>query len=282
VYTLVGKRDPKTFLIVYTEKTDEPHYIRLFVKTEPYTLLGLQMSRRFIGVDSGYLFLFGTDQRGRDLLSRIIMGSRVSLTMGLLGVAIIVFLGSVIGTISGYYGGWVDNVIQRIIELIRSFPQLPLWMALSAAIPPTWPSNYVYMGIVIVLAFIGWTGLAREVRGKVLSLRGADYVQAAVCIGAKTPRIVFRHIIPNIISHIMVSATLSIPVMILGESALSFLGLGIKPPLTSWGLLLSQAQKVEILRLYPWMLIPGLFIFMAVLAFNFLGDGLRDVVDPYS
>jgi peptide/nickel transport system permease protein len=176
----------------------------------------------------------------------------------------------------------LDDIIQRVIEFIRSFPTLPLWMALSAALPPDWPSHLVYLGIVVVLSFIGWTGLAREVRGKILSLRETDFVRAAQATGASTARLIFVHMIPTMTSHILVVATLSIPGMILGESALSFLGLGIKPPLTSWGLLLSQAQRVEVMRLYPWMLAPGIFIAVVVLAFNFLGDGLRDAVDPFA
>ena len=210
------------------------------------------------------------------------LGSRISLTLGLVGVAISVFLGSVIGTLSGYFGGLLDDIIQRVIEFIRSFPTLPLWMALSAALPPNWPSHLVYLGIVVVLSFIGWTSLAREVRGKILSLRETDFVLAAQATGASTARLIFVHMMPTMTSHILVVATLSIPGMILGESTLSFLGLGIKPPLTSWGLLLSQAIRIEVMRLYPWMLSPGIFIAVVVLAFNFFGDGLRDAVDPFA
>ena len=282
VYPVEGKRDLKTFRFVYTEDRTRKAYIHFFVQGDPYTFLGRRFNLRLFGVKEGTIFLLGTDVRGRDQLSRIVMGSRISLTLGLAGVAISVFLGSVIGTISGYFSGVVDHAIQRVIEFIRSFPTLPMWMALSAALPPDWPSHLVYFGIVVVLAFIGWTGLAREVRGKILSLRETDFVLAAQGTGASTARLVFVHMIPTVASHIMVVATLSIPGMILGESALSFLGLGIKPPLTSWGLLLSQAQKVEVMRLYPWMLAPGLFIFVVVLAFNFLGDGLRDAIDPFS
>jgi len=282
VYPMVGERNMQTFAFDYVPDTSTKAYLHFFVESEPYKMLGITMTRRFFGVEEGTIFLLGTDVRGRDLLSRIIMGSRISLTLGLLGVIITIFLGAVIGTLSGYLGGTVDNLIQRVIEFIRSFPTLPLWMALSAALPPNWPSHMVYFGIVVVLAFIGWTGLAREVRGKILSLRSTDYVLAAEATGASTSRLVFVHMIPSVASHIVVTATLAIPGMILGESALSFLGLGIKPPLTSWGLLLAQAQKVEVMRLYPWMLAPGLFIFVVVLTFNFLGDGLRDAIDPYS
>ena len=282
VYRTYGARDPNTFLFVYREDTEQRDHIRFFVRGDAYRMWFWESDRHFFGVEEGHVFLFGTDLRGRCMLSRIILGSRVSLTVGLIGVTITVLLGSVLGTLSGYFGGRIDNLIQRVIELIRSFPQLPLWMALSAAIPPTWPSNYVYFGIIMVLSLIGWTGLAREVRGKVLSMRNMDFVLAAESSGAGTGRLVFVHMIPNMASHIIVTATLGIPIMILGESALSFLGLGIKPPLTSWGLLLSQAQRIEVLRLYPWLLIPGVFIFIAVLAYNFLGDGLRDAVDPFS
>jgi peptide/nickel transport system permease protein len=282
VYPLTGERDLKTFRFVYKEDRTRKAYIRFFVQGDPYRLFGRELRLRFVGVQEGTLFLLGTDVRGRDQLSRIIMGSRISLTLGLAGVAISVFLGSVIGTVSGFYGGKLDDIIQRVIEFLRSFPTLPLWMALSAALPPDWPSHLVYLGIVVVLSFIGWTGLAREVRGKILALRETDYVLAAAGTGASASRLIFVHMIPSVASHIMVVATLSIPGMILGESALSFLGLGIKPPLTSWGLLLSQAQKVEVMRLYPWMLAPGVFISVVVLAFNFFGDGLRDAIDPFS
>jgi peptide/nickel transport system permease protein len=282
VYPVTGERDLETFRFIYTEDRTQKAHVRFFVKGDPYTYFGHEFRLHFFGVEEGTIFLLGTDVRGRDQLSRILAGSRISLTLGLLGVMISVFLGSLIGTLSGYFGGLLDDIIQRVIEFIRSFPTLPLWMALSAALPPDWPSHLVYLGIVVVLSFIGWTGLAREVRGKILSLRETDFVRAAQATGASTARLIFVHMIPTMTSHILVVATLSIPGMILGESALSFLGLGIKPPLTSWGLLLSQAQRVEVMRLYPWMLAPGIFIAVVVLAFNFLGDGLRDAVDPFA
>jgi len=283
VYRVEGKRDLRTFKFVYTEDKGVKDYISFFVHGDKYRWFGFYESDlHFFGVKEGEIFLFGTDKRGRCMLSRIIFGGRVSLTIGLVGVALTVFLGSVIGTISGYYSGNIDNVIQRVIEVLRSFPQLPLWIALSAALPPEWPSTYVYFGIVVILSLVGWTSLAREVRGKVLSLRSTDFVAAAEAAGADLKRVIFKHMVPNTASHVMVIATLSVPGMILGESALSFLGLGIKPPMSSWGLLLAEAQKVQILRLYPWMLIPGLFIFVSVLCFNFVGDALRDVIDPFS
>jgi peptide/nickel transport system permease protein len=282
VYPVTGKRDLETFRFLYTEDRTRKAYVHFFVQGDPYFSLGREFRLHLFGVQEGTIFLLGTDIRGRDFLSRIIMGSRISLTLGLVGVLISVFLGSVIGTLSGYFGGLLDDIIQRVIEFIRSFPTLPLWMALSAALPPNWPSHWVYFGIVVVLSFIGWTSLAREVRGKILSLRETDFVRAAEATGASTARLIFVHMIPTMTSHIMVVATLSIPGMILGESTLSFLGLGIKPPLTSWGLLLSQAIRVEVMRLYPWLLSPGVFIAVVVLAYNFLGDGLRDAVDPFA
>jgi peptide/nickel transport system permease protein len=282
VYPVTGERDLETFRFIYTEDRTQKAYVHFFVEGDPYTVFGREFRLKFFGVKEGTIFLLGTDIRGRDQLSRIIMGSRISLTLGLVGVAISVFLGSLIGTLSGYFGGLLDDIIQRVIEFIRSFPTLPLWMSLSAALPPTWPSHLVYLGIVVVLSFIGWTSLAREVRGKILSLRETDFVRAAQATGASTARLIFVHMIPTMTSHIMVVATLSIPGMILGESTLSFLGLGIKPPLTSWGLLLSQAIRIEVMRLYPWMLSPGIFIALVVLAFNFFGDGLRDAVDPFA
>ncbi len=283
VYRMEGKRNPETLRFDYTVDKEIKDFIYLFVRGDKYKLLGIwESDLHFFGVKEGHVFLAGTDQRGRDMFSRIFFGGRISLTLCLVGVAITVILGSIIGTVSGYFGGWVDNIIQRLIELIRSFPRLALWMALSAAIPADWPSLWVYFSIVVVLGFIGWTGLARELRGKVLSLRNVDFILATETAGARTGRIIFRHLIPNVASHIMVTATVRIPMMIIAESSLSFLGLGIKPPMTSWGLLLSQAHKVQVLKLYPWLLIPGLFIIISVLCFNFVGDGLRDVIDPHS
>lgn len=283
VYRRTGERDPKTLRFVYTEDVGKKDFIKLFVRGDEYRLFGsISSNIHFFGVEEGALFLLGTDQRGRDLFSRIIYGGRISLSIGIIGVAILVFLGALIGTISGYYGGWIDNIIQRFIEILRTIPQIALWMALAAALPPTLPSTYVYLGIVIILGLIGWTGLAREVRGKVLAIRGSDFVHAAEVAGASSGRIFFKHLIPNISSHIIVTATLSIPVMIIGESSLSFLGLGIKPPMTSWGLLLNQVREVQILKHFPWLLLPALFIVISVLCFNFMGDALRDVIDPYS
>ena len=283
VYRMTSERNLETFSMEYGEDRSVKDFVYLFERGDEYTLFGsVTADLHLFGTRSGTIYLMGTDERGRDVLSRILFGGRISMTVGLLGVAITVVLGSVIGTLSGYYGGAFDSIMQRLIELLRSFPQLAMWMALSAAIPPTWPSVWVYVGIVVVLGFINWTQLGRELRGKVLSLKEQDYVLAAEAVGASTPRILFRHLIPNMASHIIVTATLSIPVMIIGESSLSFLGIGVKPPMVSWGLMLSQARKIQVLALYPWMLFPGLFILLAVMAYNFLGDGFRDMVDPFS
>jgi peptide/nickel transport system permease protein len=283
VYPIRGERNLLTFRRDYTEDRSTHDTIHFFVHGDPYKLLGIfETDVHLFGTESGKLFLMGADQRGRDVLSRIIYGGRVSLTIGFLGVTISVVLGSVIGAISGYRGGTFDMVTQRVIELLRAFPTLPLWMALAAAIPVTWSPEAVYAGIVIVLAFLGWTGLAREIRGKVLSLKEQDFVLYAESSGASGFRIVRKHMIPNLASHILVTATLAIPITILGESALSFLGLGVRPPMVSWGLLLSEALKIQIISLYPWTLFPSIFIWTAVMTFNFLGDGLRDMVDPFS
>ena len=283
VYPLEGERSLVTLRREYTEDRSTRDYIRLFVRGDEYKLLGLfKTDVHLFGTESGNLYLFGADVRGRDLFSRCIIGGRISLTIGFLGVFISVVLGSVIGAASGYAGGVMDMVTQRIIEFIRSFPTLPLWMALAAAIPITWPPEAVYAGIISVLGFLGWTGLAREVRGKVLSLREEDFVYYAESSGASTWRILRKHLVPNMLSHILVTATLAIPVTILGESSLSFLGLGVRPPMVSWGLLLNEAIKIQIVSLYPWTLFPAIFIWTAVMAFNFLGDGLRDALDPFA
>lgn len=284
-YPLRGKRNMETFQLEYVEHREKRVPIQFFVKGEPYKALGIiEWDVHLFGSSDPEerLHIMGSDVRGRDLFSRIIFGGQVSLSVGIFGVMITIVVGSVIGTLSGYYGGVFDNVVQRLIETIRSFPQLPLWMALAAAIPPQWPPEWVYAGIVVVLAFINWTGLSREVRGLVLSLKERDYVHAAEASGASTARIVRKHLIPNMASHIIVTATLAVPVTILGESALSFLGIGVRPPMVSWGLLLNDAIKIQNIVLYPWTLFPGLFILVAVIAYNFLGDGLRDMVDPFA
>ncbi|MCE2490197.1 MAG: ABC transporter permease, partial [Anaerolineae bacterium] len=227
-------------------------------------------------------FPLGSDRLGRDMFSRIVTGGRISLSIGLVSVFLSLILGIILGGISGYYGGQMDNVIQRIIEFIRSIPSIPLWMGLSAALPPEWPLEWRYFGITIILSAIGWTGLARQVRGRFLALRTEDFVLAARLGGASDRRIILRHMVPSFTSHLIASLTLSIPGIILAETALSFLGLGLKQPVISWGVLLQEAQNVRTVALAPWLLLPGLAVVISVLAFNFLGDGLRDAADPFS
>ena len=259
------------------------HPIRFFCRGDSYNFWGLFESNvhLFCPAKDGTLFLLGTDRLGRDMLSRIIYGARISLTIGLIGVTISFVLGLFFGGIAGYYGGAVDLVVQRIIEVLQSLPSIPLWLALAAIMPVTWSPMVVYFAITVILGLIDWTGLARAVRSKLLSLREEDYVLAAQLMGAGAPRIVGRHLVPGFMSHLIASATLAIPSMILGETALSFLGLGLRPPITSWGVLLTEAQNINIVALYPWLLMPAVPVILVVLAFNFLGDGLRDAADPY-
>jgi peptide/nickel transport system permease protein len=268
---------------VYTPDIEKRQPIRFFCRGDSYEFWGAVKGdlHLFCPPAGGEMFLLGSDRLGRDLLSRIIYGARVSLTVGLIGVAISFVLGIVIGGIAGYYGGWTDMLIQRGIEVIQSFPHLPLWMALSAILPVTWSPILVYFGITIILGMIEWTHLARAVRSKLLSLREEDFCTAAVLMGAKPARIIGRHLLPSFMSHLIASATLTIPGMILGETALSFLGLGLRPPITSWGVLLNEAQNISVVALYPWLMLPVVPVILTVLAFNFLGDGLRDAADPY-
>ncbi|MSP68395.1 MAG: ABC transporter permease [Alphaproteobacteria bacterium] len=257
--------------------------LRFFCAGDTYSYLGLFEARFHLMCPAagGTLFLLGTDRLGRDVLSRLIYGTRISLTVGLFGITISFLLGIVFGGISGYYGGWLDNLIQRFIEIIRSFPELPLWMALSAALPINWNPIMIYFGITIILGLLDWTGLARAVRSKLLALREEDFATAALLMGASPSRIIGRHLLPSFMSHLIASATLSVPSMILGETALSFLGLGLRPPITSWGVLLNEAQNINVVALYPWLMFPVVPVIVVVLAFNFLGDGLRDAADPY-
>jgi peptide/nickel transport system permease protein len=284
VYGLNVRRDPETMRLHYSEDKDRRYAVKAFVHGEPYHLWGLfSCDVHLLGVDAGgTLFLLGADSLGRDMFSRIAYGARISLTIGLIGVTLSFLIGLLVGVISGYYGGWVDHFIQRSIEILRSFPAVPLWMALSAALPASWPPLRTYLGITVVLSFLGWTGLARQVRGKILALREEDFVTAALLTGAGQWRIMTRHLLPSFTSHIVVSLTLALPGMILGETALSFLGLGLRPPVTSWGVLLKEAQNVQAIASYPWLLTPALAVIVTVLAFNFVGDGLRDAADPYA
>ena len=283
VYELESSRDPNTFRRIYTENTETRYYLKFLARGVPYEFWGLfETDVHLVGVeDGGVLFLLGTDRLGRDLYSRIIYGARISLSIGLIGVLLSMILGIILGGISGYFGGLVDNLIQRIIEILRSFPTIPLWMALAAALPPHMPPVRVYFGITVILSLIGWTGVARTVRGKFMALREEDYVMAAKISGCKDGRIIRTHLVPGFMSHLIVSLTLAIPGMILSETTLSFLGLGLRSPVTSWGVLLKEAQNIHSIISHPWLMIPILFVIVTVLAFNFLGDGLRDAADPY-
>ena len=283
VYGQTTGRDPVTLAKTYKINKDEIHPIQFFVEGREYKLMGLfKTNIHLFGVDGREIFLMGTDNLGRDVFSRVMVGTRLSLTIGLVGVIISLILGILLGGISGFYGGAIDNIIQRIIEFLLSIPKLPFWMALAAALPDDWSIIQRYFAITIILSTMGWTGLARVVRGKLLSLREEDFVAAAEVAGASDIYIIMRHLIPNFMSYILVNITLALPAMIIGETALSFLGLGLRPPAISWGVLLQNAQKISTMAKYPWLLYPALFVILAILAFNFVGDGLRDAADPYS
>jgi peptide/nickel transport system permease protein len=270
----------RTFVIDDTVK----YPIGLFVPSEPYDMWGLFTLRTklFGPLNKGDpMYLLGADRLGRDMLSRILYGTRISMTIGLIGVTLSLLLGIVLGGISGYYGGWIDHIIQRAIEFVLSLPTTPLWLGLAAAMPTTWPPLWIYFFITIILSLIGWTSLARVVRGRFLSLRTDDFVTAARLDGAPESRVIFRHMAPSFVSHIIAEVSLAIPGMILAETALSFLGLGLQPPMVSWGVLLQEAQNIRSIATAPWLFAPGVAVVIAVLALNFVGDGLRDAADPY-
>lgn len=289
VYPLIKEKDLEFKRWRYTEDRSTPQPIRFFCSGETYQFWGLVEGDfhlicppRLENGEDGTLFLAGTDKLGRDMLSRLLYGGRISLTVGLIGIVVSFAIGITLGGAAGYFGGWVDATVQRMIEVVRSLPELPIWLALSAAVPPNWSQVGVFFMISIILGLLDWPGLARAVRSKLLALREEDYVRAAELVGASPARVIRSHLIPNFMSHIVVSASLSIPAMILGETALSFLGLGLRPPVTSWGVMLEEARNLTVVEFYPWIILPMLPVILVVLAFNFLGDGLRDAMDPYS
>jgi peptide/nickel transport system permease protein len=286
VYALKGKRDPRTFKLTYAPDAGEPRDLVLFGHGYPYNFLGLiPTDIHLFGVTDGKpenaLFLLGTDELGRDVFSRLVLATRTSLTIGLVGVGLSLILGILLGGISGLQGGWVDVVIQRVIEILRSVPVIPLWMGLAAAVPATWSTQQVYFAITIIISLIGWTELARVVRGRFLALREEDFITAAELAGASRLRIIFKHMVPSFLSHIIAAISLALPAMIISETTLSFLGLGLRPPAISWGVMLQDAQNLQTLGLAPWLLFAAIPVIVVILAFNFLGDGLRDAADPY-
>lgn len=283
VYGLEKKRDPDTLALYFTEVPDEKFGIRFFVRGSGYRLLGiLPTDVHLFGVGEGrQVFLIGTDDLGQDIFSRAVRASSVSLSIGLVGVTLSFVLGIILGGVSGYYGGLLDTIIQQIITFLSSLPTIPIWMGLSAALPADWPPLRVYFGLTVILSLVGWTGLARVVRGRMLQLREETFVVAARLAGTRNSTIIFGHLLPSCMSYLIVNITLAVPGMILGETSLSFLGLGLRDPVVSWGVLLQQAQNIRAVALYPWLMMPALLVVLTTLSFNFLGDGLRDAADPY-
>lgn len=284
VYKLARELDTETFRVMFVEDRTTYYPIRFFLKAEPREmLLGIKQNWRPFGLEAEQpLLLFGSDMLGRDVFSRTLYGSRISMFIGFGGVILTFVLGVLLGGIAGYLGGTVDEVIMRTVDFMVATPTIPLWMGLAAAIPRTWPVVRVYFAITIILSVLGWGGLARAVRGKLLSLREEDYIMAARVYGASPARLIGRYMLPNFMSYLLVNITLAVPYTILGETSLSFLGLGIQSPAVSWGVLLKEAQQLTVVAQRPWQLIPGIFVVVVVLMFNFIGDGLRDAADPYS
>jgi peptide/nickel transport system permease protein len=283
-YLQVVELDPTTFEPRWAEDTSQRYKIKLFPQSWEWKIVGLIPTRyHLFGVEEGgTIYLLGTERFGRDLWGRSCVAGRISLSLSLFAVFISVAVGSIVGVTSGYYGGWIDNLIQRFIEFVQSFPTMPLWMALAALIPPMWSSFRIFTIMSLIFALLGWTQLARETRGKVMAFRETDFILAAKEMGASDRRIIFKHLYPNCLSHIIVMMTLQIPAIILSEAFLSFLGIGIQEPLTSWGLLMNDANSLQTLGVNPWIMLPVIFIVTAVLGFNFMGDGLRDAADPYA
>ncbi len=284
VYAVKRQVNPETYVWTYVEQTDKEYPIRLFAKGRPYKLLGLfQSDTHLFGVDKGaYVWLYGLDLLGYDVFSRTLYGARISLFISLIGVFLTFFVGILVGGVAGYAGGVVDWILERINEVLRTVPTLPLLIMLSAAIPKSWPIVKTYFAMTLILSFIGWVGLARVVRGRLLSSREEDYVLSARLAGCSDLRIIFRHLLPGFMSHLIAQLTLSIPSMILGETALSYLGLGLYRPAVSWGVMLADTRNIQAIAKLPWMLIPAGWVLVTVLLFNFFGDGLRDAADPHA